>query len=399
MAKKRIGILGGTFNPIHEGHLHMASAALEELELDRVLVLPTGNPPHKKDVAPGEDRWKMVCAACANREGLEPCRLELDRSGIIYTVDTLSILTEMYPKAELYYIIGADTLMELQKWRDYQRVLTLCTFAVCPRPWHYTAAELQKERRRLTSLGGSIRMLSIEELDASSTDIRAALARGERPDTLPVPLYEYCGARGLYGMPARILRSEEWLARLFHALSAKRFAHTLAVAHTARELALLHGLDARKAEIAALLHDCAKCLPLKEMQAISRAHSLTGDAALESSGNLLHSVTGAYLAGAEYGVNDPDVLHAIACHTTGQPGMSRLDMAVYLADKIEPTRAPYPQLEAVRALARHSLEQAMLLSMEGTSKYVRKGGKPLHPTTLETIAWLHTLPETAPSQA
>ena len=128
MARERIGIMGGTFDPIHQGHIRMAQSALESQRLDRVLMLPSGNPPHKQGITPGIDRYRMVCAACAEVPGLEPCREEIDRSGVIYTVDTLSILHEKYPKAELFYIIGADTLMELHKWRCFETVLTLCTW-------------------------------------------------------------------------------------------------------------------------------------------------------------------------------------------------------------------------------------------------------------------------------
>ena len=138
MARERIGIMGGTFDPIHQGHIRMAQCALESMQLSRVLMLPSGNPPHKPDITPAEDRYRMVCAACAGLPGLEPCREEIDRSGVIYTVDTLSILQDKYPRAELFYLIGADTLMELHNWRRYETVLTMCTFLVCPRSWTYT---------------------------------------------------------------------------------------------------------------------------------------------------------------------------------------------------------------------------------------------------------------------
>lgn len=134
MAKERIGILGGTFDPIHEGHIHMALSAMQGAHLDRVLVLPTGNPPHKIGITPAEDRWRMVCCACALHDGLTPCRAEIDREGVIYTVDTLSILHQDYPKAELFYLIGTDTLMELHTWRNFEQVLSLCTFVICPLP-------------------------------------------------------------------------------------------------------------------------------------------------------------------------------------------------------------------------------------------------------------------------
>lgn len=391
MAKEHIGIMGGTFDPIHQGHIRMAQCALESMHLDRVLMLPSGNPPHKPDITPGEDRYRMVCAACANLPGLEPCREEIDRSGVIYTVDTLSILHEKYPKAELYYIIGADTLMELQKWRRYETVLTLCTFLICPRSWHYTPQQLTEERRRLTAMGGRFVMLDMEVLDVSSTEVRQAIRNGGSTPLLPVQVREYAQAAGLYGAAQRIPEGPKWLDMLFADLSVKRFAHTLAVADTARRLALLHDLDPIKAETAGLLHDCAKCLPLQEMQRIARENQLTEDASILESGALLHSVVGAHLARAKYGCTDEDVIAAILSHTTGRAGMSRLDMAVWLADTIEPTRAPYPLLDKTRMLAGLSLEKAMITSLEGTLQHVRKKGDAVHPATVETLEWLHTL--------
>lgn len=392
MARERIGIMGGTFDPIHLGHIHMARTALTNLHLDRVLMLPTGNPPHKPDITPAEDRYRMVCAACAGLDGLEPCRDEIDRTGVIYTVDTLSILHEKYPRAELFYLIGTDTLMELQKWRRYEKVLTLCTFVVCPRHSAHSAEMLEKERRRLMGMGGHFVTLEMVEMDVSSTEVRNAIRQGCYPLLLPLPVYQYAVTAGLYGAQKRFPLAESWLDKLFHDLSAKRFAHTLAVAYTARRLALLHHLDADRAEAAGLLHDCAKCMPLKDMQRLARENGLTEDASILCSGALLHSVVGAYRAQADYAMTDPLVLGAIRSHTTGRPGMSRLDMAVWLADTIEPTRAPYPLLEEVRAAAETSLEHAMLLSLEGTLRHVQKKGDAVHPATLETIQWLRTLP-------
>ena len=392
MARERIGIMGGTFDPIHQGHIRMAQCALDSMQLDRVLMLPSGNPPHKPDITPGEHRYRMVCAACANLPGLTPCREEIDRSGVIYTVDTLSILHEKYPKAELYYIIGADTLMELQKWRRYETVLTLCTFLICPRSWHYTPQQLTEERKRLAALGGRFVMLDMEVLDVSSTEVRQAIRNGESTPLLPVQVREYAQAAGLYGADLRIPEGPKWLEMLFADLSVKRFSHTLAVADTARKLALLHRLDAKKAEIAGLLHDCAKCLPLKDMQRIARENHLTEDESILASGALLHSVVGAHLARTKYGCDDADILSAILSHTTGKPGMSKLAMAVWLADTIEPTRAPYPLLDKTRMLAGLSLEKAMIASLEGTLQHVRKKGDAVHPATVETLDWLKSLP-------
>ena len=391
MAKERIGIMGGSFDPIHQGHIRMAQCALESLRLDKVLMLPSGNPPHKPDITPAEHRYRMVCAACAGLDGLEPCREEVDRTGVIYTVDTLSILHEKYPKADLFYIIGADTLMELHKWRMFEKVLTLCTFLVCPRSWNYTPKQLDEERKRLTALGGQFILLDMEVVDVSSTEVRKAIRDGESTPFLPVQVRQYAQTAGLYGASQRIPEGPKWLAMLFEDLSVKRFSHTLAVADTARRLALLHGLDPVKAEIAGLLHDCAKCLPLKEMQRIAKDNQLTDDSSILESGALLHSVVGAFLARTKYGCTDDEVIAAIRSHTTGQAEMSRLSMSVWLADTIEPTRAPYPLLDKTRMLAALSLEKAMITSLEGTLQHVRKKGENVHPATAETLSWLKTL--------
>ncbi len=399
MSKERLGILGGTFNPIHAGHLAMARCALKQASLDRVIFLPDGMPPHKTGIASAKDRYIMISVAICQDEHFEVSRMELDRTGTTYTFDTLTELHRSHPKAELFYIIGTDTLMALHTWHRSDEVLPLCTFLVAPRETDYTPEEIQAEKKRLKKKGAHFIMLDMPLEPTSSTSVREKLAATGTGLGLPA-VEEYCSLRGLYGMPMRIFQAEQWLDQLYQDLNIRRFAHTLGVCYAARELARLHRTDALKAETAALLHDCAKCMPLKDMQTMCREYALTADIQTMSSGNLLHSVAGAYLAATKYGIQDPDILRAISCHTTGKIGMTRLDMIVYLADKIEPGRAGYPSLEAVRAAARVSLEKAMLLSLEGTASYVRSGSKPLHPQSLRTIEWLKSLPETTnPQQA
>ena len=382
---ERIGIMGGTFDPIHEGHVHMAREALGDLGLDRVLMIPTGNPPHKKGVTDGEDRWKMVCASVAWDEGLQPSRIELDRGGVIYTVDTLSRLRESYPQAQWYYIIGEDTLLDLKNWRRYEEVLGMCTFLVCPRPWEATREELAAEEARLTALGGRFIHVDMPMKDVSSTEVRESLARGENPADLPLVCAEYARLAGLYGQGRRV--PEAWLDRLFKDLKITRFAHTLGVSECARRLARLHGVDEHRAEIAAVLHDCAKYYPLEEMQRICRAMGIDDEAILATD-RLMHAPVGAYVAKAVYGVEDEEILRAIERHTLGAEGMTRLDVIVNLADKIELTRRDYPGLAEIRALAEESPERALLASMRSTRQYVERGGHALHPQTLRTMAWL-----------
>ena len=183
-------------------------------------------------------------------------------------------------------------------------------------------------------------------------------------------------------------RSSRWIGMLSASLKPKRFAHSVSVAWLSRRLARIHAIDPLKAEQAGLLHDCAKCLSLEEMQRIAVEQSLTDDHDLLASGALLHSIVGSWVARKNYGMTDPDVLEAISYHNTGFPGMSRLDMCVCLSDSIEPLRESYPLLEQVRTLAEISLERALLLSLEGTADYVASRGLFLHPRTRDTIVWL-----------
>ena len=392
MAKERIGILGGTFDPIHQGHIQMARSVLDSFRLDRMLILPSGNPGYKTSISSREDRWKMVVMACTQDGRLVPSRLELDRDGPTYTIDTLLELRKQYPKAELLYLLGSDGMMKLHNWHRLEEVLPLCTFLVCPRVGDVSLSDFQAEKQRLKAMGARIAMVWMDPVPVSSTDVRAALAADRPTPLLFSPIREFCAVKGLYGMSPRVDRADEWIDRLFAALNPHRFTHSISVAQTARRLARLHGVDPLQAEEAGLLHDCAKCFPLKKMQRIAIDHALTDDPNILSSGALMHSLVGAWVARNDYGMADPEVLEAIAYHSTGNPGMSRLAMCVCLADYIEPLRESFPLLENVRILSELSLERALLLSLEGTARFVRSRGKYLHPRTQETVAWLKTLP-------
>ncbi len=390
MAKQRIGVFGGSFDPIHMGHIHIALHVLDAFELDRLIVLPTGNPPYKTCTASAEDRWRMVTAACAFDSRLVPSRLELERPGKVYTIDTLLALKKEYPSARLLYVIGADSLMKVSGWHCSRDVLSICSFVVFPRDT-VDPEDLKHEVKRLESMGGKVSVLAAEPVSFSSTELRASLSSGVLSPALNVAVLEYCACKGLYSVPVRVPQAGEWIDMLFSSLKPHRFAHSLSVAYEARRLALIHGIDPLKAEQAGLLHDCAKCLPLSEMQNIARDHSLTNDPSILSSEALLHSLAGAQVAHDRYGMTDPDVLDAISFHNTGFPGMSRLAMCICLADSIEPLRAGYSRLSQVRALAESSLEQALLLSLEGTADYVLSRGQYLHPRTRNTIDWLRDL--------
>ena len=391
MAKKqRIGILGGSFDPVHRGHIAAALSVLDAAYVDRILVIPSGRPGYKTCSASAEDRWKMLVAACSCDRRLVPSRLELDREGTTYAVDTLHAVHNEYPEAKLYYIIGSDTLMTLHHWLRMDELFRLCSFLVIPR--EEDTETCLREINRLSAMGGKFRLLSPSSVIISSSAIRSMLSGDASPEDLNPAVLEYCRCKGLYNHPGKLEHIDLWMDKLFSALKPRRFAHSLSVAATSALLAVRFGEDPLKAEQAGLLHDCAKCLPLAEMQHIAMKNNLTDDPDVLASDALLHSVAGACLAQQEYGMEDPDVLEAIRFHNTGYPGMSRLAMCVCLADYMEPLRESFPVLEEVRSLSRVSLEKALLLSLESTVNYVLSKGWYLYPRTRDTITWLRSLP-------
>lgn len=134
--QKRTGLLGGTFNPVHNGHIHLAYIALYEFMLGEVVFLPVGMPPHKRDtyVAPAKERLEMIRLAIAEEKRFSLSTVETDRSGTTYTVDTLELLARGNYDGTYYYIIGSDTLFELMSWRHIERVMMLTDFICILRP-------------------------------------------------------------------------------------------------------------------------------------------------------------------------------------------------------------------------------------------------------------------------
>jgi nicotinate-nucleotide adenylyltransferase len=181
---RRLGVMGGTFDPIHYGHLVTAEEALVQFALDSVVFVPTGRPWMKQDrvVSPAEDRYLMTVIATASNPRFHVSRVEIDRDGPTYTVDTLRTLAERYPDAELYFVTGADAMLEILEWKDPGEVLSSAHFIAATRPGYDLARFESMELARKTSVS----RMSIPALAISSTDIRERVLDG-RPIRYLVP--------------------------------------------------------------------------------------------------------------------------------------------------------------------------------------------------------------------
>ena len=200
--RKRVGIMGGTFDPIHIGHLIIGECAWQQLYLDQVLFMPSGNPPHKTDRAGGasnEQRVEMVRQAIAGNEHFALSLVEMHEMGYIYTSKTLTTLTEENPDTDYYFIMGADSLMDFEHWKDPQIICDKCALAVAVRE-HMSMARLEEQIRRISDLfGARIYRLITENIDISSHQIRSWMHSGRSCRYyLPDPVLEYIEEQKLY---------------------------------------------------------------------------------------------------------------------------------------------------------------------------------------------------------
>ncbi|MBA2317672.1 MAG: nicotinate-nucleotide adenylyltransferase [Euzebyales bacterium] len=195
-APRRVGIMGGTFDPIHLGHLVTAEQARADLGLDEVVFIPAGQPWQKsRDVTGSEHRYLMTVLATAANPAFSVSRLEIDKPGATYTVDTLRDLRAALPADDLFFITGADAILSILTWKDAQECLMLADFVAATRPGHDLSA-LDHE-----GLRDEVTVLDVPALAISSTDVRERFAVGRSATYLiPREVEEYARKHGLYGM-------------------------------------------------------------------------------------------------------------------------------------------------------------------------------------------------------
>lgn len=379
----RMGIMGGTLDPVHNGHLEIARAVIGACSLDGVMLLPAGDPPHKQRETDRRDRMEMARLAAKTQPGMTASEIEVMREGTTYTVDTLRQLCAEHPGVEWVYVIGADTVEVLKTWRDFSAVAEMCEFAAVGRPGFDADAVRARAQDLTREFGAKIHVLDVCGPDISSTNIRRLVAEGRSISHLvPAEVAEYIHEKGLYlcGMSMDEVKGE-----LECRLKPGRYQHTLGVAETAQRLAARFGVDPQRAYLAGLLHDCAKWMRYEDMVQLVRGNVADVDEAELNMEPVLHAPAGMLIAQRDYGVRDPEILSAIRKHTLGGAGMTPLEKLIYVADFVEPNRKPFEGLEEARALAETDLNAVTRLCARLTSEHVIRGGGTPGVRTLQTI--------------
>lgn len=388
----KIGVYGGAFNPPHLGHITAAKAVFGLLQLDKLLVIPTGNPPHKTLPAgsPGPERRLEMTRLAMEQAGLgekaEVLDLELRREGNSYTADTLARLKEQYPEDELWLLMGADMFLTLQAWHEPGRIFSMAGVAAFGRTEADTEDLFSVQRDYLCRTYPQARIFTLSipgVVDVSSTELRQRLAKGEGGNLLAPAVYGYILREGLYGTAADLKRLplEQLRPVALSCLDHRRIPHVLGTEQEAVRLAVRYGADVEKARRAALLHDCTKRLSKKEQLELCRQYGIPLDDVERKAGSLLHAKTGAEEARRVFGVDD-EIYGAIRYHTTGRAHMALLEKIIYLADCIEPSR-DFPGVEKLRKACYEDLDKGLLKGLEMTIGKLEAEGGPIHHAAIE----------------
>ncbi len=200
MNNKKVGIMGGSFNPIHQGHLVVANEVLSIYNLDEIIFVPAGNPPHKNGLKTSPwDRYFMTQLATMSNEKFTVSDIEIKKTEKSYTLNTLMQFKEMYPDTEFYFITGTDAVIDLPNWHEPKKLLSLCKFIAVSRPGTEKEIIETKIKEIRESLNGHIELMQVPMLQISSTDIRERFKNGiSSKYLLPEPVEQYIIKNNLY---------------------------------------------------------------------------------------------------------------------------------------------------------------------------------------------------------
>lgn len=307
---KKVALLGGSFDPIHNGHIEMAKAALDQLQVDEVWFVLANHAP-LKDFKPtsNEHRLAMLELVCQEYEQFKVCDIELHRQGTSYSIDTLRDLHQLYPEYEWFWILGADQQAQFEQWKEWQELLKLAVFVVVDRNDH-----LKKDGVRNQFIS-----IAMNAVDVSSTQVR----QGKRLNLIPTSVRQYIVDHELY--------LEDWVSAQ---MNSHRFEHSKSVARVCMDLARAHQLDVHKAYLIGLFHDIAKDLNKAEME---KWIQMRFPQYIDEAKAIWHGYVGSEVVRSVYGIEDEQIRNAIYHHVKGSSD-EPYAMMVFIADKIDPLR-------------------------------------------------------------
>ncbi|MFI3164677.1 MAG: nicotinate (nicotinamide) nucleotide adenylyltransferase [Bacillota bacterium] len=332
----KIGIYGGTFDPVHNAHVEIAKHAIEELALDKLLIIPAGSPAHKEisDITDKKLRKKM-CELAFTGKKMEISSYELEKRGKCYTFETLE---HFYNGSdELFLIIGGDSLRDITSWKNPERIFQLATVVSCGR--------ISQDVNQNSGLLKKVIQMKYQPEEISSTELRVDNQFGiSIAKKVPKAVAKYIQTTNLYSEYRKYTKKVEKL------VTEKRYEHIKNATVMGQILASGAGVSKEDAFIALALHDVAK-----NMKDFSKYKSQLAEENMLLPEPVVHAFVGAYVVKDEFKIKNKDILSAIKYHTTARANMSQLEKLTYVSDCIEIGRK-YEGAAELRVLAKYDFE-------------------------------------------
>jgi nicotinate-nucleotide adenylyltransferase len=361
---KKLGIFGGTFDPIHNGHLMLAEHIRRECDLDKIIFMPNNIQPFKQGATtlPGKQRQRMLQLAISGREYFDITDIELDASGVSYTYNSIIALKKVYKDCEMFFILGEDIFSSIEKWHKFEELIGEAGFIVGLRPGSDRSTIEQLIEKQRSKHRAKITVVDNPQIDISSSRIREIVqtrdffaGRDAIRDMVPSSVGDYIYLNGIYDcenaqgdrhIGTGVVRKLEATIRDFSKNAdpkkRQRASHILYVKDLAIRLAKIYDVDVIKASMAALAHDYIKLFGSEEEK-----------------NSIEHGEMASKFLSDIFGIDDYDVLNTIKYHTTSRENPSKLEMIIFLADKLEIGRK-YESVGQLRDLAASvSIEMAM----------------------------------------
>lgn len=377
----KVGILGGTFDPIHNTHIYMAQKALKELSLDRVYIMPSFCPPHKNkaNITSEYHRINMIRLAIKDLDSIYYSSFEIDNK-LSYTADTLTAIAGKHPDDELFFIIGGDSIATFESWYHPEIILEKASIVIVKRD-DQSFEDLEEIVDNLT-LKYSNELSNKKHgdfiiLDTKVSNISSSFIRSNPLEIckqmVPNAVYTYIRENDLYlnenkNTAWSVIEIKNDLKKV---LNEHRYSHTLGVAQTAKSMAEDFDVNPNLAYLAGLLHDCAKYYSNKELLEFASNNIIPISIYEQNAPHLLHGKIGAYIAQNTYHIEVLDVLNAIKWHTTGKANMSKLEQIIFCADYIEPGRNVQPNLSYLREISHKDLDLLTFNILKDTLEYLK----------------------------
>ena len=390
----RIGIFGGTFDPMHTGHLAMLKAASETGFIDKIIVIPNAYPPHKslEHISMATYRYEMTRIALNETRFTVPVVLsdiELFRKGKSYTLDTVMELKSAHSSKDTFILIyGSDVIYDIEKWYEPRQIMKECELLFAERPGFGGERFTEKISEITKRFDAKITLFQADYIDISSTELRELIQNDpQKAESFLLPaLKDWIEKNGIYKnqkdlahiSPDNLIRLQGYECELQKTITRDRLIHSINTMREAVKLAVLFNGDVQKAAIAGLLHDCAKSLVKKSQDSIVKKE---GSGRSTDYSDILHAYQGRQVAMDQFHIDDPDILNAIYYHSTSRADSSLLEKIIYVADKIEPGRN-FSRIDQIRRITYQNLDDGLLACLTDIMKHLERMNKTLHPDTV-----------------